>query len=74
MNVLDFVKGYKLKLLGLVWAGLAIADGAFNVNILASVDASNWVDNVIFGIGVFAGRDALDTLVTKATDELKKRG
>lgn len=70
---LDFLKGYKLKFLGLAWAAIAAVDGLAGINILASVDASNWVDNVMFGFGVFAGRDALDSLFEKVKAELAAR-
>lgn len=70
--MLDLLKGYKLKFLGLAWAALAVADGLGGVNILASVDASNWMDNVMFGIGVFAGRDALDTLFDRIKAEVTR--
>ena len=71
--MLDLLKGYKLKFLGLAWAAIAAIDGFGNINILASVDATNWLDNVMFGFGVFAGRDALDTLFEKIKGELASR-
>lgn len=67
--MLDFLKSKKLKMLGLAWAAAAVADGLFGINILNAVDASNWVDNVMFGFGVFAGRDAIDTLFDKLKGE-----
>ena len=66
---MNFLKGYKLKILGLGWAVAAIADGALNINILSSVDATNWMDNVFYGLGVFAGRDTLDSLFAKIKAE-----
>ena len=69
----EFLKGYKLKFLGLAWAAIAVADGMFNIDILKTVDATNWMDNVFFGFGVFAGRDALDTLFNKIKTELAGR-
>jgi hypothetical protein len=70
---MEFLKGYKLKLLGLAWAALAAVDGLGGINILASVDATNWMDNIMFGFGVFAGRDALDSLFEKVKAELARR-
>lgn len=70
MDILNFLKGKKLKLLGLVWVVLAVVDGLLGYNILNAVDASNWVDNVMLGFGVFAGRDTLESLF----DKLKAEG
>lgn len=70
---MEFLKGYKLKLLGLAWAAAAAVDGLGGINILNSVDASNWIDNVFYGFGVFAGRDALDTLFAKLKAEFAAR-
>lgn len=70
--MLDFLKGYKLKFLGLAWAAAAVVDGLGGINILNSVDASNWIDNVMFGFGVFAGRDALDSLFDKLKGEFNR--
>jgi hypothetical protein len=70
---MEFLKGYKLKLLGLAWAALAAVDGLGGINILASVDATNWMDNIMFGFGVFAGRDALDSLFEKIKAEMAAR-
>mgnify|MGYP000072533193 CR=1 FL=1 len=67
--MLDFIKGYKTKLLGLVWVAFSVVDGLGGIDILKSVDASNWLDNVMFGIGVFSGRDALDSLFDKIKKE-----
>lgn len=71
--MLEFLKGYKLKFLGLAWAAVAVADGQFGFDVLKSVDATNWMDNVFFGFGVFAGRDALDTLFDKIKAEWSSR-
>lgn len=71
--MLEFLKGYKLKFLGLAWAAIAVADGLGGFDILRSVDASNWVDNVMFGIGVFAGRDAIDTLFDRIKAEVARK-
>jgi hypothetical protein len=74
MQWFSILAGYKLKLLGLVWIALAVADGVFQFNILSLVDETNWIDNVIFGFAVFAGRDAVDTLIGKVMAELSSRG
>jgi hypothetical protein len=69
MEILSFLKGYKIKLLGIVWAGIAVAEGLAGLDIVKSIDISNWVDNVVFGFGVFAGRDTLDSLFDKIKGE-----
>ncbi len=70
--MLDFLKGYKLKGLGLLWAAAAAADGFLGIPILNSVDASNAMDNIFLGLGVFAGRDTVDTIIAKIMGEIKR--
>ena len=73
MKIFEFFKGSKLKILGLLWSAASVIDGFGGYDILRSVDATNWVDNVMFGFGVFAGRDALDSLFDKIKSETGKR-
>ena len=69
---MEFLKGYKLKFLGIAWAVAAAVDGLGGINILASVDATNWLDNVMIGFGVFAGRDTIDTIIDKLKGEFNR--
>lgn len=70
MNPIDFLKGYKFKLLGLAWAAAAAAEGLLGYDILKSVDPSNWVDNVMYGFGVFAGRSTVDSILERLKGEI----
>jgi hypothetical protein len=69
----ELLKGKKLKLLGLAYAALAFVDGYLGIDLLKTVDATNVLDCIMLGLGVFAGRDALDTLIDRLKGEMKAR-
>lgn len=71
--MLELIKGYKIKGLAALWIVLCAMEKWMGLDVLNSVTPDNALDNIFVGMGVFAGRDTVDTIIAKLSGEFNPK-